>query len=1029
MPECEIGGIPVYFPFEPYPVQRAYMEKVIQCLRDGTNGVLESPTGTGKTLSLLCSSLAWIRTRQSEHQKQMLKLGAEKDADNPMSDLAKVVGKTNNWGVPKVIYASRTHSQLTQAMRELKRTAYANMRSVVLGSRDQLCIHPEVMREAGNSNKTNMCKMRVHSKTCSFQLRVEAKKDHPDFRGPSIMDIEDLIKVGQRLKMCPYFASKELVAQADITFMPYNYLLDPKARKANKVELGNTIVILDEAHNIEKICEESASVQIRSSDVAMAIEDVTHIMKVFASGEAQDLAQGDEPKDFTLDDLTLLKEMLLELEKAIDGVSVDNPSEGTTYPASMIYDLLGKANFTYGNCATIVALLDKLVQYLMVASQQQLSLRKGGSFSLLSDLLTIVFANKQDMMTKVYASFKVHVQVEEPKQGQGQGKAAPAKQQGGWLGKASIASNSASKTAKIINFWCFNPGFGMEQLLNTQVRSIILTSGTLAPLKPLIAELAIPVAQHLENPHIVDQSQVYVKIIGTGPDRQPLISNYTNRDNPKYISSLGQTILNVSRIVPDGLLVFFPSYPMLNKCVDSWQASGLWADIAARKPIFLEPRGKDQFTSTMEEFYQAIRDSKGACFMAVCRGKVSEGLDFADRNGRAVIITGLPFPPLKDPKVILKRRYLETNRTRENELLSGNEWYNLEATRAVNQAIGRVIRHRHDYGAILLCDSRFKDAAQVQQLSKWIRGHLGDRAQCSPFGPIVRELRQFFKTAEATVIAPSIPADSLIHLSRHLETFQMQQPDVRDSEAPLETVCKTEDEPLAPITQIKREPGSNATFKAAHESAIKVEMANSIKTWSPADYANAAGRTLGSKSEAPNAMDFMSRLDSNVSVRKRNAWGVLNSFCYPPQSIDFNCCQGSSSSGLVKIHKRERTSPTQETPASSQVAKKRYKLVDNSKAIKKEPEVKKEAPEAPEDRGVFLREVRSLISQDEFRTYGQALLTYKNGGPEQFDPLMAVLTNVLAGARKRHLLVGMRRYMKNEHKAEFDLRLAKLDKT
>ncbi|KAH8266752.1 hypothetical protein KR026_000071 [Drosophila bipectinata] len=990
MPESLIAGIPVHFPFEPYPVQRAYMEKVIQCLKDGTNGVLESPTGTGKTLSLLCSSLAWIRTRQSEHQQQMIKL--DKGADlmgggggggPELSDLAKTMGKANNWGVPKVIYASRTHSQLTQAMRELKRTAYSNMRSVVLGSRDQLCIHPEVSREVGNSNKVNMCKLRVHSKTCSFQLRVESKKDHPDFRGPSIMDIEDLIKVGQRLKMCPYYASKELVPQADITFMPYNYLLDPKARKANKIELGNTIVILDEAHNIEKICEESASVQIKSSDVAIAIEDVTHIMKAFASDSPQDMA-GDEPKDFTVDDLMLLKEMLLELEKAIDAVVVDNPIEGATYPASMIYDLLGKANFTYGNVATIVSLLDKLVQYLMVASQQQMSLRKGGSFTILSDLLTIVFANKESVMSKVHASFKVHVQVEESKQAPG--KQAPAKQQGGWLSKAALTNGSTGKVAKIINFWCFNPGFGMEQLLNTQVRSVILTSGTLAPLKPLIAELAIPVAQHLENPHIVDQSQVYVKIIGTGPDRQPLISNYTNRDNPKYISSLGQTILNVSRLVPDGLLVFFPSYPMLNKCVDAWQASGLWADIASKKPIFLEPRGKDQFTSTMEEFYQAIRDSKGACFMAVCRGKVSEGLDFADRNGRAVIITGLPFPPLKDPKVILKRRYLESNRTRENQLLSGNEWYNLEATRAVNQAIGRVIRHRNDYGAILLCDSRFKDAAQVQQLSKWIRGHLGDRPQCSPFGPIVRELRQFFKNAETT----------------------MKQPDERESGAPLETVIKKEDEPLAPITQIKREPGSNATFKAANETAIKVEMANSIKSWSPADYACAAGRTLGGSS-APNAMDFMSRLDSNVS------------------SIDFNCMDSrSSSSGLVKIHKRERSSPPSSSQASSQTAKKRYKLVDNISSIKVEPpEVEKVAPEARSD---FLRELRSLVSQDQFRAYGRALLEYKDGSEDKFEALMKVLFEVLVGPRCRYLLVGMRKYLKAEHRTEFDLRLAKLEK-
>lgn len=182
------------------------------------------------------------------------------------------------------------------------------------------------------------------------------------------------------------------------------------------------------------------------------------------------------------------------------------------------------SQFTHGNCATIVSLLDKLVQYLMVASQHTM-LRKGGSFMLLSDLLNIVFANKEDSMTKVHRSFKVHAEIEEGKQiRQTTNNNANTS---GWLGKGN--TTTTTKTAKVINFWCFNPGFGMEQLLNTHVRSIILTSGTLAPLKPLIAELAIPVAQHLENPHIVNESQVYVKIIGMGPDREQLVSNYKNR--------------------------------------------------------------------------------------------------------------------------------------------------------------------------------------------------------------------------------------------------------------------------------------------------------------------------------------------------------------------------------------------------------------------------------------------------------------------------------------------------------------------
>lgn len=72
----------------------------------------------------------------------------------------------------------------------------------------------------------------------------------------------------------------------------------------------------------------------------------------------------------------------------------------------------------------------------------------------------------------------------------------------------------------------------------------------------------------------------------------------------------------------------------------------------------------------MNEYYQKIKEPsrKGAIFMAVCRGKVSEGLDFANANGRAVLIIGLPFPPLKDPRIILKQRYLEEIRSTEKEV-------------------------------------------------------------------------------------------------------------------------------------------------------------------------------------------------------------------------------------------------------------------------------------------------------------------------------------------------------------------------
>lgn len=50
MVQVDINGIAVNFPFEPYPVQKEYMEKVIECLDTAQNGILESPTGTFCTI-------------------------------------------------------------------------------------------------------------------------------------------------------------------------------------------------------------------------------------------------------------------------------------------------------------------------------------------------------------------------------------------------------------------------------------------------------------------------------------------------------------------------------------------------------------------------------------------------------------------------------------------------------------------------------------------------------------------------------------------------------------------------------------------------------------------------------------------------------------------------------------------------------------------------------------------------------------------------------------------------------------------
>jgi chromosome transmission fidelity protein 1 len=60
-----------HHPYEPYDIQTQFMNAVYDCLEDGKVGIFESPTGTGKSLSLICGSLTWLR----HHKKRTFDQG------------------------------------------------------------------------------------------------------------------------------------------------------------------------------------------------------------------------------------------------------------------------------------------------------------------------------------------------------------------------------------------------------------------------------------------------------------------------------------------------------------------------------------------------------------------------------------------------------------------------------------------------------------------------------------------------------------------------------------------------------------------------------------------------------------------------------------------------------------------------------------------------------------------------------------------------------------------------------------------
>jgi Rad3-related DNA helicase len=186
----QIRGIHINFPFKPYASQLAMMDRVVQALKHSQNVLLELPTGSGKSLSLLCAACAWQEgeakvLRQAQEKILLQKDGCEiKDGKGPKE------GKPPK--APKVYICSRTHAQLEQLVRELRKTPYSP-RMCVLGSREQYCINEDVCRPGTGKSKSEGCKEKLEENKCGHFHGVQRLAAHPKLQQPH--DIEDMVSL------------------------------------------------------------------------------------------------------------------------------------------------------------------------------------------------------------------------------------------------------------------------------------------------------------------------------------------------------------------------------------------------------------------------------------------------------------------------------------------------------------------------------------------------------------------------------------------------------------------------------------------------------------------------------------------------------------------------------------------------------------------------------------------------------------------------------------------------------------------
>lgn len=731
-----LHNTPVYFPFEPYDTQKEYMQDVIKCLDEKKHAILESPTGTGKTLSLLCSSLAWLR-KQNGSTKSI------------------------------IYYTSRTHMQLSQAAREMKRTAYAKEPAVVMGSRSRMCINQDVKTHSEHLiNRT--CRNAIAKNACQFYTNYEKKLEL--IENEKVHDIEDLISFGTKHECCPYYASKKLSEKkASLIFLPYNYLLDTSLRKSTPLRLENSVLIIDEAHNIDSILKDAVSGSFKGSNLKTIIDSCLHLPSKLSAAldkEKHGLSRyGYEPEkraNQVVDELSKKKDKpekeikpnpieelasfltqerlnrVIEKVKKLTFNIEESKGYDKTGSVGTAYDLMHMSGVEFSTSDETITTLDSMSSFWSIAGVMDPTKisQYVVAISNLSSVISILFPSgpisavqMQNYKKKLADNYVVRLE-------------------------GIYAQSEMLKQGELVDWeyhvWCLQPSIGLQRAIDsnsiTGPRSIIITSGTLEPLQSYVKELDLTFGVARQYKHIIGPDQFKISIISKAPNSYPLQSHFSALTD-EYFEALGKTLAPLFKVLPYGTLLFFQSYSVMNKATRYWKSkSKLWNDMTRANKIFIESKEKNEFESNLAEYLRILSATDRMCravFMGVCRGKLSEGINLAGNQCRTVLMTGLPFPNHGDPKVMATRDFHQ----RTNDDDRGGIWYTTQMKRALNQTVGRVIRSKTDFGMLILCDPRFKKF--IYGFSGWSRAFFPSTD--TEFDRVDGEIKEFFAKHDISI--------------------------------------------------------------------------------------------------------------------------------------------------------------------------------------------------------------------------------------------------------------------------------------
>eukprot|EP00347_Sterkiella_histriomuscorum_P016981 403351116 len=664
-----------------------------------------------------------------------------------------------------IIYCTRTHSQINQIFEEIKLRLPYVLRVSPFASRKQSCIFENLPEQFPGNSLNLSCKLLRKLNTIQQKLNKDATLKLTKLKSGSKNDIENCDQQVSVIKSgCPFyygysFENKMSMKQSEPK--QFGQIIISSAQQDKSINLvasqipwdqplSDSVIIFDEGHNIDTFCEELFTFDISINDLFQAYQQLNQIwLDLQAEEQLLTEYQRYQLKGQRLETKSLCV-FVLKIIDVLETYNLDRSQHKITIlnlPENMnvfrLPELFSLFAMVFGKLKDEK---DMMIEN-MKNKHQKFSAQKDGSndqrtehqqeltfteklemFILILQTCIVESGDKGKSLNKLYDTLlKVkiaytHFQSQKNTVNNYGNKVTHDKRSGYYDFYMCIfeEQHGYTQSKRKIALWCFNPSFAFQSLLEEKPRNIIFSSGTLAPLHTYESELETTFPIKLENDHVIDKdSQVMVSILTHDIDNKQIQFSFEKREDLNFYLVFARTLARIfAKVHQGGILVFLPSYTVLKKLHKVWRDNKLYKDLFKQWDIFIEPQDQVKNSALFEDYKRAIQTQKRAVFIAVCRGKLSEGIDFTDDVARCVIMAGIPYPQIYDPKVITKKDYLDRKYAQGKSIINGNQWYKLQACRAINQAIGRVIRHINDFGAIILMDERY--VSHNIEISKWL---------------------------------------------------------------------------------------------------------------------------------------------------------------------------------------------------------------------------------------------------------------------------------------------------------------------